>query len=507
MNTVKEMIFLLRNYKMSKIEVLGNPGQSNQSMSEILFNAIKENKVQTEEEAIELLYGDPDEKSNFNRFINRFKQKLINTLFFIDLNNPIFEDYNKAYYNGYRYLSAIRILMGRTARSSAVEIAERNIKKVAKYEYAELTYLFARFLARNYLIFNPDKRKYKFYHDMENTHKVQWELEMRAEDLYYDLALNFVDTKANKPELTSYARKTSEEMSKILEESKSHLIVNYVHQAYLIEAELTNDSQKTVEVCSAALELLENKSFKHKALIINFARPLISNLIKVGQLERANKLSPAYEKLSRGQPYWSFYQMSNFSLKLFRKEYLEAYKIYQKVVESSGFKFKRASHQETWKIFGAYLYFLIEMGKIKNIAKGGKMPLQNFRVGKFLNEVHTFTGDKEGGNISIIIIQVLIFLQRKEYNKLIDRTDAIIRYSSRYLRRDQNFRSNCFLQMLACLPQGDFHPARVRQLSKKYVEKLESMPLSEAPQSPDLEFIPYEHLWDYALELLGPNPS
>jgi hypothetical protein len=61
--------------------------------------------------------------------------------------------------------------------------------------------------------------------------------------------------------------------------------------------------------------------------------------------------------------------------------------------------------------------------------------------------------------------------------------------------------------MLACLPQGDFHPARVRQLSEKYVKKLESMPLSEAPQSPDLEFIPYEDLWEYALELLGPNPS
>ncbi|MCB0663807.1 MAG: hypothetical protein KDC24_13755, partial [Saprospiraceae bacterium] len=72
---------------------------------------------------------------------------------------------------------------------------------------------------------------------------------------------------------------------------------------------------------------------------------------------------------------------------------------------------------------------------------------------------------------------------------------------------DQNFRSNCFLQMLACLPQGDFHPVRVRQLASKYEEKLASMPLKDAPQSPDLEFIPYEHLWEYALELLGPNPS
>jgi hypothetical protein len=396
MKTIKELVFLLKNYKMSKIEILGNPGNSNHSMSEILFNAVKDNQVQTEEEAIELLYGDPGEKSNFNRFINRFKQKLINTIFFIDLNNPIFEDYNKAYYNGYRFLAAIRILMGRGARTSAVEIAERNIKKVAKYEYAELTYLFARFLARNYLIFNPNKRKYRLYHEMENHHKLQWELEMQAEDLYYNLALNFVDTKANKPELKSYSEDTSKQMGSILEKSKSHLIVNYVHQAYLIEAELTNDSKRTVEVCSAALELLENKSFKHKALIINFARPLISNLVKIGDLEKANALSPAYEKLSRGQPYWSFYQMSNFSLKLFRREYIDAYKIYQKVVESPGFKFKRASHQETWKIFGAYLYFLIEIGKIKNIAKGGKMPLQNFRVGKFLNEVHTYTGDKEG---------------------------------------------------------------------------------------------------------------
>ncbi|MEZ4947880.1 MAG: hypothetical protein R2784_00520 [Saprospiraceae bacterium] len=143
---------------MSRIEVLGNPGNSSNSKSEILFHNLLEGKVDTEEDAMNLLYEDLDDRANFKRFLNRFKQKLINTLFFIDLNSPIFEDYNKAYYNGYKYLAAIRILTGQAARVSAVEIAEKYLPKLIKYEYTELIFQFARFLTRYYLLSNTNEK-------------------------------------------------------------------------------------------------------------------------------------------------------------------------------------------------------------------------------------------------------------------------------------------------------------------------------------------------------------
>ncbi|MEZ4947881.1 MAG: hypothetical protein R2784_00525 [Saprospiraceae bacterium] len=196
-----------------------------------------------------------------------------------------------------------------------------------------------------------------------------------------------------------------------------------------------------------------------------------------------------------------------FVLRIHTGEYNKAYDIYQSVISSEDFKFKSKAHQESWRIYGAYVYFLIQLGKIDLLKSGEKPVLKDFKIGKFLNETPTFSKDKRGGNISIIIIQVLLFLQRKEFSKYIDRTDALIRYSSRYLKKDENYRSNCFINMLATIPNGNFHRVAVERHAKKYHNKLLLMPRPQSPQSPDLEFFPYEKLWEFALELLDPVPS
>ena len=56
--------------------------------------------------------------------------------------------------------------------------------------------------------------------------------------------------------------------------------------------------------------------------------------------------------------------------------------------------------------------------------------------------------------------------------------------------------------MLLQIPINGFHRKAVERHAGPYLEQLRSMPLSEAPQGPDIELIPYEELWPMVLESL-----
>ena len=155
--------------------------------------------------------------------------------------------------------------------------------------------------------------------------------------------------------------------------------------------------------------------------------------------------------------------------------------------------------KETFRNFQAYLFFI---NKIKNFEIKDNL-LTSFRVRKYLNEVPIFSMDKRGYNIPILIVQILLLIHEKKYEQLTDRMEAIEKYTTRYIKKDENFRSNCFIKMLLQIPKRNFHRVAVERHAKKYFDKLISVPLSIANQAYEVEIIPSnEHLWEYILESL-----
>jgi hypothetical protein len=95
-------------------------------------------------------------------------------------------------------------------------------------------------------------------------------------------------------------------------------------------------------------------------------------------------------------------------------------------------------------------------------------------------------------------------IHKKEYDQAIDRIEAIEKYVTRYLRKDDTFRSNCFIRMLLQIPASGFHQAGVIRRAKKYQNKLEECPLEMAGQNYEIEIIPYETLWKMVVQSLEP---
>jgi hypothetical protein len=123
-------------------------------------------------------------------------------------------------------------------------------------------------------------------------------------------------------------------------------------------------------------------------------------------------------------------------------------------------------------------------------------------MARFVNETPLYNKDKRGLNIPILIFQILVMILTKRYDETIDRMEAIEKYSTRYLKKDDNFRSNCFIKMLLQMAGSGFHKAAVARNAEKYVKLLGTVPLDFAKQSHDIEIIPYEALWDMVVDSL-----
>jgi hypothetical protein len=149
-----------------------------------------------------------------------------------------------------------------------------------------------------------------------------------------------------------------------------------------------------------------------------------------------------------------------------------------------------------WKIYEAYTHFLTR------IRRADRLPAPKFKMARFLNEIPVFSKDRRGMNIPVLIVQILSDIVEKRYDSILDRVEAIEKYTARYLKKDEHFRSNCFLKMLVQIPEAAFHREGAARKAERYRTQLRQMPMEIANQSHEIEIIPYEDLWEMILDSL-----
>ena len=183
------------------------------------------------------------------------------------------------------------------------------------------------------------------------------------------------------------------------------------------------------------------------------------------------------------------------------ENYINAAAIFIKVINHPRFDYSTDERKEKWKIFEAYINYIFESENLDRdlLSTDAK---HKFRLHKFLNEVPNFSKDKRGYNVSILVVQILYMLEKGEYTGIINRAEALNVYCSRYLRKDDAYRSNCFLKMLLTMVKEDFVYDRSRSMAQKYLRKMMHGDPTGNSTVAEWEIIPYEILWEKVLNRL-----
>ena len=461
------------------------------------YRKIVSGEIQNDEDAVGYCGKNNANDPSYRRLKNKLKERLLNSLVFIDVNSPKFNDAQKAFYTCQKNLVLIRILQGRNAKLSSHELILKTLKYSEKYELTEISLELYKNLRNHHALRTGHRTSY-----LKCVHKIKFLQEVYENE---NLALDYLERLSleirNRSTPSQQYYSIAEEAIGIFDSSKVDtyrfiLLSGSLKSNYLIQK---RNYQELIVHCDLVIDKLNKKKYVSKTFHAQFH---FLKLIAYAQLLDVNNGSKEFDIcckiLDQGTTKWFNAHDIYFLLLVRVKKYQKAFELYEKVFENKSFNSESSKRKETWHMYEAYLFFLMKSEKISL-----KDPnLSKFRLSKFINEVPKFSTDKAGYNIPILVIQLLLLIQLRKYDKLTEHIEAIEKYTTRYLRKDNNFRSNCFIKMLLQIPKRQFHRKAVQRHASNYLAKLKSVPLSNANQSFEIEIIPYETLWEYVLESL-----
>ncbi|MEM9527809.1 MAG: hypothetical protein AAGA31_14435, partial [Bacteroidota bacterium] len=125
-----------------------------------------------------------------------------------------------------------------------------------------------------------------------------------------------------------------------------------------------------------------------------------------------------------------------------------------------------------------------------------------FRINRFLNSTPIYSKDKRGMNVAILSLQIIFYIQKKQYDVAIERIDAIEKYCSRYLYQEDTIRAYYFIRLLLTIPKASFNPSLVMHYAKKRLKALKEVDTFAGNPFHKTEILPYEKLWEITLLLL-----
>jgi len=500
MNKLKDLITLISNPRI-RYTIPGDPVSTTGKMSS-LYHGIKNGDFKTDEEAAFALYKETANHASYKKLKYRLQIRLVDAIFKIDFSSAIFNDQKKAFYSCNKAVAAVEILLGQVIRGPAIDLAEKTLRISMDYEFTSISLSLLRRLRRHYGANIGDMKKFKKYNDLTKNYAKLFQAELIAEEYYEALIAPIAKSKALQPELIELASSYTNHLEELKKELDSYQLNLYYYLLSVSAFEVKYDLDNMIRVCQEAVYYFSKKKHASNVVVFTFLIRMFNGYLDQGKYVEGEKVAQRCLKiLPEGVINW-FLMLEWYFLLCIRKEnYQQAMDIYMKAAAHKNFKNLYSRAKETWIIYDAFLNYFVSINKLE-VTDDYKDKFSKFRLTKFLNELPNYAKDKRGVNITILIIQVLFLLQQKKFDMVIDKVEALKVYCYRYLRRDDTFRSNCFIKMLLLLPKSNFHQKAVIRKAEPYLEKLRSASISFSTSSSEIEIVPYELLWRYVINNL-----
>lgn len=512
MKTIKQIMSVVNRKRISKVDIFDKTLLSTKdSKFTQFYDAIESGDVNTDAEASALLYG-IENSASYRKLKSRFLSRLLNTLFFLDLNNSTGKvDYKYAHYNCMKALMHAKLLRFFGAFASAASIIKHRYSDARKYYFYDILAEYSGFLLQFYSLSGNSKAlkeekenfiEYKKYADSENRGKL----------IYFTSIVEFIRTGTVTDFALSELRKGISDLEE--EVSRFPTIVNIysLHQLLMILYEAVFDYEGLLEQCDKTYAILEKHSYfndQSKVGLVTW-RKLIACL-NVRDFEQGVTLYNNSKNIFiAGTVNWFNLKKFGALLALHSGDREEAYKIYIEGASSKRSKSMSKIIKEFWSIYGAYVQLLLKIHDEMDIVEKAE-EIKKFRLYKFLNEVPIYSKDKSGYNVSLLVLKFVFSLLDNKYGDIISSVDSLKVYRSRYLKDDINKRAYVFIGMLLRLEKEGFVAKEAKHKCEPdlnlLIEHSYSSKSKKSEKWPvhEWEVLPFEKLWFYILKILEYN--
>lgn len=407
-------------------------------------------------------------------------RRLENLLFFVHF-GATSSRIKKARYKCRRSLFIAWTLMEDGAMEAAGTIAYKTLGTAKQYDLSRQALECIEIL-RLVSASQGDKKKFQRYSELHQKYSLVFDAEQKVQRYLDEIYLHLSRSTNGEEGLVEVLEQYCKECDQYRLQFDTYMITMTLFRLQVYSSHLTRNYQQALQACSKLEDFLNRKSIfdsstkRGEIILQKNACRLHLRDYQVGLQEA----SQGIYCFPTGSDNWFAFQQSYFLLALHSKEYTRAHLIYHDVFE----KLQHTSifqRQKLWHLYKEYL----------NIAEGRVL---------HPNSLHeAFTDDKAGMNIPLLLRNIVEWLQKGDYEILMNKDESLRKYEKRYIQPERDRRTSIFILMIRTLLREECNYTRTVAATSCYVEELGKIGSSDL-----IEILPYEMLWQYILSLL-PN--
>ena len=505
MRNLIEIARIITRNKVSKIEVFDERTFRNKdSKFNQFYQSLLTNKFKEDRDAAAFFYGCPPSDPKYRQLKSRFRKRLLNTLFFLDMNQPSTSTYDRAYYSCNKEWAIVRAMLWHGAPHAAVQLARQVLSVALKFRFADFIVNSSRML-RGHCAEQNDASGYETYHSYILEYSEVLQAELRSEELRQRVYMHYSsgDYLGNEA-VTSQVDASCNDLLTLSEQHESPILYNNMYMAWIFKYEMLQDFNGVLEVCERGEQYLQqNPSGEHEQKMALFQIKKMSAYIHLEDYREGRmNAERSLPLISEGSAYWFVFMEYYFLLAMHTGNYVHALAIFNQVKEQPMFSKLEEVAREKWKLFEAYCDYLI-------YSEGKKNPVlqmqakKNAPLSNLMNN-STVPHSKHHRTFLVLLLslQILLLLESKTHNGLAERIERLKKYATNQLRKDSYYRTIQFIRLLQQISKAGFKKEELSN-TEKYYKSLQQRPFFYRGEVDELEVIPYEKLWGRILSALG----
>lgn len=503
MKNLIEISKIVTKKKVKKIEIFDDHSlkHKNSKFNEF-YEALMANKFKNDRDAASFLYGCSPTDDKYRQLKSRFRKRLLNTLFFLDVNLPSTSNYDRAYYSCNKDWTLVKILLSNGANHTAAALARQILTTALKFKFADVIVNCARIL-RKYSSEITDEKNYETYDQHSKQFQNVLDAEIRSEELYQRVVMNYYKPPSKNQNLREKIDIYCDALVGLSEIYDSPIVVYNMYMVWAYRYEMLHDYGAMLEVCAKAEAYIEeNPRYYRGEMLATFQLKKMSAYLHLQDYRNGKtNAEKCLQSFPVGSDTWFTFMEYYFLLAMHTGNYINALAIYGEATTNTRFKKMTGDDVEAWKIYDVYLNYIIESQSENNpVLKSQKK--RNFRLSRFLNDPILYPKDQRIFTVLLVVAQILFFLEKKSFNAVTERIDRLKSYANRQLKKEEYFRAIQFIRLLQQLAKADYDPHQLSN-TDKYYNRLVEQPFFFRGLISELEVIPYEKLWNMVLERLA----
>jgi tetratricopeptide (TPR) repeat protein len=442
----------------------------------------------TRKEALAVFKKKNKSEARFRIVYKELKERLIGGIFSNSF--PDFTTVQKAHYTIWKNEAAVKISALRGKRQLSNKLGHETFNMAIKYGEFDAALSMAKILISHYSIIETDAKKYYFFKSKIKELRKKIEEEGMAHNLNLEMIFRI-----RKNLNMDGIKEQLNELDKIAQTNKEHRFNLYYFNARSYYSQVMNDQPSVIKNAEAAIRFFERFEVP-LPYATSYAFYTKLAVIFINQKEYAKAedyLNRCLKLPTKGSYNWNI-TLFLIAILGFHSNHPEmAYKAWRKA-ESQPKKFKSDVIQERWRIILAYLVWYKKIGRI-DIE-------EDYRLGKFLNEMDVLGKNKSGQNVSVIVAQMLHYLVDKRFDDFETKACRLEKYITTYLRKKEHIRSKNFLRALRNIEDANYYLKQAEQRTKRYWNNIQEVSLTVSLDLLESEVVPFELTWGEITKLL-----